>query len=611
MRTLKLLWQRISNLGVTATLDPSDRRRVVFVNRVLFLFFLVTLPMALPWLNPEGYVFEASTLLLYLGILYLNTRKQYELAQVLILLLGDILIFTQGWLNGLNNGEILNFFLVVVGAPAILDFSKWIHRIWAIGLPMILATLLVNRWVLGEVPFEPTNSFWINLGVTLFNTFIIAAYYFRMTERQTDETRAVNSELREREVALADALNYAEQVNQELRLREQELKRAKEEAEGLAHAQEEFLSVMSHELRTPLNAVIGMSHLLRQEVPGGEAQNNLRVLQISANQLLTLINDILDFNKMRAGKMALDELPFSLRELVEGILDTHRPAARRKLLGLSLEWDDRLPEWYLGDPARLGQVVNNLVGNGLKFTEKGYVKVRVECVGDHAGTDQQRFRLVVEDTGIGIAPSQQASVFQVFSQEGAFISSRFGGTGLGLPISQRLVTLMQGWLTVCSEEKQGTAFGFTLSLPVVPAHEVPEAMPVQEEHPLEGMHVLVVEDNKVNVMVVTKFLKRWGVTFDVVEHGQKAVEQVQVAEYHLLLMDLQMPVMSGYEATKAIRGLAGKYYQEVPIIALTASALGNAQERVFDAGMNGFITKPFQPEELYRALAKYAPVPGR
>jgi PAS domain S-box-containing protein len=390
---------------------------------------------------------------------------------------------------------------------------------------------------------------------------------------------------------------------------EQELRLARRKAEEAAKAKADFLSMMSHEIRTPMNAIIGLSNLLQQTGLSPQQQQYMQILQTSSENLLNLLNNILDFSKIEAGKVPLEERPFNIRQLVYGIFHGLNVKAEEKGLRVQVDIDEQVPAWVAGDPVKLGQVLTNLLGNAIKFTEQGSVSVVLRVRELAAETVSVDFQ--VRDTGIGIAPDRLAHVFEEFTQASYEINQRYGGTGLGLAICQKLLELYGSKLRVESTLGEGTSFSFGLRLKIAQGKEeaARSAEFLSDSQILRDVRVLVAEDNSVNVFVLAQFLRKWGVSYDVVENGRQALEKLQQQPYDLVLMDLQMPVMTGYEATRAVREQPEERFRTVPILALTASARIGLEERVDLAGFTDFVGKPFKPDELFAKLAQYSSRP--
>lgn len=386
----------------------------------------------------------------------------------------------------------------------------------------------------------------------------------------------------------------------ESHLNEEQLRKAKELAEQASHAKERFLSTMSHEIRTPMNAIIGMANLLIDENPKPEQVDNLNSLKYAAENLLSLLNDILDYSKIEADKLDLLQSNFDINDLYKGLYSTFAKMASSKGLTLTYSIDTNIPAPILGDRVRLNQVLTNLIGNAIKFTEKGEVKFSAGLVGKTNRNAAIKF--TVSDTGIGIPKNMQVDIFNEFTQvhEG---KHRTAGTGLGLAISQRLVKLMGGEITLESDTGKGASFSFTLTFNLGKAQPTEEP---QEVTIKPGKYrVLIVEDNELNTLIVERFLTKWGIEVDHANNGREALEHLAGNDFDLILMDLEMPEMDGYEAAQAIRKLDNKTKASIPIIALSASALLDVQQRIFGIGMNDFVLKPFKPQELKQKLAKY------
>ncbi|MCK0191416.1 response regulator [Arenibacter sp. F20364] len=364
----------------------------------------------------------------------------------------------------------------------------------------------------------------------------------------------------------------------------------REEAIEESNAKSRFLSMMSHEIRTPLNAITGLSHILGDSNPRKDQEQNIDALNYSGKILLNLLNNVLDFSKMESTTIALDPIPTNILLAVKQIKKIHEPSCLRKGITLDLEIDDDLPLVKL-DVVRFNQVINNLVSNAIKFTDEGSVTLKITKLNETK--DTVLLHTEIKDTGIGIARDQHDNVWQAFTQASTSTNRLYGGTGLGLPIVKSIVEAMGSEVKIDSEVGSGSRFYFDLELKLASSEELDQATQ-KKVHDLKGKRILLVEDNQINVMVGKQILEKANLVVDVAYDGQEAVNKVRENDYDAVLMDIQMPVMDGYTASKEIR----KFNTDVPILALSASVFMEVKSKIRESGMNGFIFKPFEPENL-------------
>lgn len=426
----------------------------------------------------------------------------------------------------------------------------------------------------------------------------------------------------------------------------QELIKAKEVAEQAAKMREQFLANMSHEIRTPMNVVVGMTHLLENTPLDRQQLEYIEALKLSSDTLLRLINNILDFSKIESGKLELEQRPFKLQHLITDIIQTYKFKAREKRINLFTQVDVCLPETIVGDSVRLEQVINNLVSNAIKYTDKGEVLLRVEVLDETL--DDVNIKFAVKDTGIGIPQAKQESVFQSFTQASENTTRLYGGTGLGLSIAKQLVDLFGGRIMLESEEGKGSTFFFVVKfkkdlvvvepkrqrvngrasqenkhalnsspqkstlndevVSVYTAEDVPEEeLEAAQKGQSEPIDILLVEDHKLNQIVATDLLKKWApnVNLTIANNGKEAVDKLEKTPvYDVILMDISMPIMDGYQTTEHIRNKMSSPTKDLPIIAMTAHAFNKNAQQCFDVGMNEFVSKPINPKVLYAKLNK-------
>jgi len=567
---------------------------LVGVSIVFLIAFTLNNSVSLTWFFfCEAIAFALIPILARKG--YENTSKFLLIAYVDV----GIVILSSAF----GKDMLIQTFFVPACGLSILLFDKDKTRIRNLGIALSIISYFILDYIIFDQLYISQEGYalikWSVLAAAFISTWMIFNSFSESKERAEEETQRLLEEQKE--------------LNKELSIKTKELEKnlleleeAKEKVEEGSKAKTEFLSTMSHEIRTPMNAIIGMTNLLAKDNPRSDQLEQIEILDFSAKTLLALINDILDFSKIESGKIEFEQVDFELQNLVKGVIESFRFNTKKKGIYLKSEIDENLPTVIRGDSARLTQILNNLVSNAVKFTQEGGVTIKVKCL--EMDDEKAKVLFAVSDTGVGIAEEKQAAIFESFTQERADTTRVFGGTGLGLTISKKLVALQNGNIYVESEKGKGSTFFVELEFEIGESADVEFAGGVSTNwdlNSLEGIRVLLVEDNPINQKVMNRFLDRWDMEIIVANNGKEALDFIQDENFHIVLMDLQMPEMDGYEATRQIRMMDESRKRNVPIIALTAAALKEVKEQVFASGMNDFITKPFNPNELQNKLERH------
>lgn len=431
-------------------------------------------------------------------------------------------------------------------------------------------------------------------GLAIVTAVVLTSFFFLFFLNR----RSLNKSIRDKKI-IEEQNQQLIFLNNDLINQRKSAEAANEEAALAVRSKIDFFSMMTHELRTPLNAVIGTVQLLQEENPPPHQKKSLEILQFSAENLLSLVNDILDFNRIEAGKVELESKPFSLRHLLKEIRNSLKLKADDKNIELRLRIDKDLPEAFMGDKLRLGQVFYNLVSNAIKFTNKGFVEIEVRY---YTEKPEANIFASVRDSGIGIAPESQKTIFEFFSQADSSIGRKFGGSGLGLTITKNLLSLMKTQIFLESKEGLGSTFYFHLSLletnPAFLEKEPGEVSDWFEN--LEESKILFVEDVDFNRVVAERFFKKWNLRFDTAHTAAEAISMAKTQPYDLVLMDIQLPDMDGFAASAELR--KSEFNTETPILAMTASPLSDIKEKMNLFGVQGYLPKPFVSQELKASI---------
>ena len=578
--------------------DPS----IVILSRVSFFLVLVCILFLIPFhfndsvsltwfFLSEAIAFALIPILAKQG--FVNTAKMLLIAYI------DIGVVILSSVFG-SDAVIQAFFIPAMGLSILLfDVKNILLR--NVSIFMSVAAYFVLDYIIFDRIYFSEDGFSVIRWSVLTAAFVTTWLIFNTFSEYKEAAEVKTIELLDTEKELNKELS----VNQDrLEKNIKELEEARQALEQSTKAKSEFLATMSHEIRTPMNAIMGMTHLLQKDDPREDQLEALSILDFSGKTLLTLIDDVLDFSKIEAGRLEMESIEFDLRRLVNTIIESFKVMAKNKGLELKSEMGPGVQNFLIGDPSRLTQILNNLISNALKFTEKGEVELLVMQTDDWE--KKVKIEFSVSDTGIGIPKERMLTIFESFTQASGSTKRLYGGTGLGLTISKQLTELQGGKLWLDSEEGQGSTFYVALEFGKGEGMELSDAKASKtfgNTQALKGKHILLAEDNLVNQKVMKRFLERWEVNMTIVDNGKQAVEALKKTSFDLVLMDLQMPEMDGYEATTKIRALSDPSRREVPIVALTAAALQEVKEKVYASGMNDFVTKPFNPVELQQKLA--------
>lgn len=459
---------------------------------------------------------------------------------------------------------------------------------------------VIGKGVVDLAIEEDRGAFRKKLGEIIKDNLPFAVFEYRF---ETFEKRVIWAECRMSYRNKTIFLNISD-VSPQKSFQEQLIK-SKEAAEYGKKVKETFLANMSHELRTPVNGIIGITNLLRKTNVDDQQMGMLDLLETSSQSLLGVINDVLDISKIEAGKFSIVRTPNNLRAIVKAVHDLLKFKADEHDIEFLLEIAEDVPEYILVDSLRLNQILMNLLSNAIKFTDRGHVKLKLTVMQKH--NNKVKLKFSIEDTGIGIASDKIATIFESFEQAENDTTAKYGGTGLGLTIVKKLIELKGGDLTVSSQVGKGSVFNFTNWYDVVDqpkekanVREVPKIIAPFKEN----INVLVAEDNLVNQFMLSKILKEWNVSVDMVDNGRKALEKLRENDYDVVLMDTHMPEMSGYQTAKTIRVDFEEPKRSVPIISLSAASYDHEQQQAISAGMNDVLAKPFMPYELHEKIMK-------
>jgi signal transduction histidine kinase len=579
---------KIRSTGIGEDMDIQSALRLRLTNTAIFVSVPVYIFLLFFSIKHKIYFISYAAGFLLSScflILWLTGKRKYVFAKFLLLCPAVIFIFTGFNILNVGISSIALYFPIMTLCAILFDTRRELKAMFITQLITITAIILsfaVPKYSFGEVILPEKTIFYLNginyaVSFFLFLVYVYMIIYFNAL---------IENKMR---AALQLVGQQKEAAN-----------KAQEKAEQAVEIKTKFLSNMSHELRTPLNGIIGTANLLLHETSMPEQKQHFNLLKYSSEHMLSLINDVLDFSKIEAGKMQLEKSPFNLKEFFSKIENLFAGQFSSKGVALVFNIDEKLNRFFTGDETRLSQVLCNLIANALKFTQQG--GVTVTAILEMADSQAGKIYFSVKDTGIGITTEQGKIIFESFIQGDTTTTRKFGGTGLGLSISKYIVELYNSELQVESLHGKGSNFFFTIQLNLHMENKsfVNEKI-LQGLVSLKGLKVLVAEDNAINMIIAKRFLEKWDVTMDEAVNGIEALKKFAEHEYDLLLIDLEMPEMDGYKTIKEIR----KNNSKIPAIAFTAAVYDNMEKDLLNHGFNGYIQKPFRPEDLHRKLSSY------
>ena len=524
------------------------------------------------------------------AVAYYQSRfTGYKENTILIYVTIGLILFVFGWyLNGGIEGSTPQESVFLIALIVILVTRKYHLLFILLVAGMFLACFIVEKQYPQLVtPSESTGAKENDIIVSAIVNILIVGLLISILKRSHEADK-----------------NLLVKQSEELRSSQTELSSAKDLAEAATYAKSNFLANMSHEIRTPLNGIIGTVQLLSmsETLPG--QKELLHTLQSSSNLLINIISDILDLSKIEADRLVLTPVPFNIRECIKTVIGICRPGINNKNITLNYIVDSRLAEYVVGDESRVQQILVNLIGNAIKFTDEGFVSLSVTVTGSWA--DKQEVTFLVSDTGIGISNESLGQLFKPFTQVNTSALRKYGGTGLGLSICKKLVDMMDGRIWVKSQETQGSIFSFSIPMPLANSSagdNIINDFDKTEPYKHKPLSILLVEDNKMNQLIAGRIFEKIGYPVDFADNGLLALKKIEEREYDLIFMDIQMPEMDGLQATRYI---IDKYGDKAPpVIAMTANVLSENEQECKEAGMKDFLSKPFTIDRLEAVIHKW------
>ena len=593
--------KNITNLGVSENFSERTNRSIRITNIMALFVGTISLPYYFYYQYIEAdfakFFMPIITLSNY-SVILLNKKEITKFSRFLFTILNTTSVFILSTSLGHDTYFFFFYFPLIAGCFIVLDyFDMKERRLLVFTFFFIILSIILDIF-LNVTPFSSAN---LSLELTILTRHFLMPFIFGIFF-----------------VVIYLPANEAKNYEDQLKEKNKELTLLKEKAERLEKAKSEFIANMSHEIRTPMNTIIGFMDLALISNHNTETGEYLRQISVSAKHLLHIINDILDYSKIEANKMNIEFIPFNLLMLISNIENTITPETKEKGINFKSLKDNTVPQFVFGDPTRIRQVLLNFLSNSIKFTEKGEICLSIKNLSQQKDNTANLYFSIC-DTGIGIAKTEIDSIFNDFSQEDSSTTRKYGGTGLGLTITKKLVNLMNGELTAKSEIDVGSEFGFTIKMKKARKEicDISSESPVTIERRKatfsKELIILVAEDNNINMKMLKNMLKRHGCNVVEAINGKIAVEKFQTENINIILMDIHMPEMDGIEATKRIRELEQTNtgtQKHIPIIAVTADVLAEDRQTCIESGMDDFLSKPIDFTKLYAIIDKFAETEG-
>jgi signal transduction histidine kinase/CheY-like chemotaxis protein len=582
-----LIYRDILYSGIDGATSKEQSKKIIRMNQFVVLALLVNFFSVLTYFVNSLYIsalINITSAYFFLLAYYFNSKKKLELGLIISVINLNLYLVVVSYIEGLKAGTYMfyfPYFLVLTFVVSIgKHFKGWI-TLYSITVVSALLCFSISPQTNGAVQVISETMYG-----RLYSSNLLAAMALTLIF-----SYAILRTNRTNEAAIL-------KENDNLRKTELELLKAKKKAEVAANAKSRFLSNMSHELRTPLNGIIGVSNLLQQENYLPHQKQSLDILRYSSEHMMILINDILDYHKIEAGRLELDMRPINIMQFMNRIINQFAGQVQAKGLRFNTAVDVHLDNDMFTDDTRLNQILSNLLSNAIKFTETGSISLTAKQL--YSTSEKATVQFVVKDTGIGIPEVKHSEIFRSFTQADIDTTRKYGGTGLGLTISKRLINMFNSELMLKSQEGKGSEFFFTVVLKI----NQDSRLYIEEDQSrqltsLEGVRILIAEDNKVNMSIAKRFMTKWGIEVDEAVNGREAVERFKNGSYDLMLIDLEMPEMDGPSALREIR----RFNRDVPAMAFTAAVYDNMENDLMKKGFIDYIHKPFRPEVLHNKIA--------